>query len=499
MRSIKFALLFFISPAIHTLENFTKKDAVLAVDLDGTLTLTDTLYELALAMLRERPLNFFYLPFWLSGGKAALKAKLADCVDLDVSTLPYNSALIDWLKVEQASGTSIVMSTAANIRVASAIADHLGLFDEVVASDDITNNAGAKKRAALDAKYGVNGYDYAGNSRADIAVWAGSRHAIVVNATNTLAKQAARVATVSKVFPSQALVVSLWYKVFRVHQWLKNLLLFVPLLAAHQFGNLHSLNTLTLAFLSFCLCASAVYIINDLLDLESDRKHPRKRHRPFASAAVSIKIGLILASLLAVASLILGLLVGAAFYSWLVFYFLLTCAYSLWLKRLVLIDCLTLAALYTFRIIAGAAAVSVPLSLWLLAFSVFIFLSLAFVKRYAELKLQAEVGNHHVHGRGYVVTDAPLLQTLGITSGYAAVLVLALYLHGETVVGLYAQPVLIWFAVPIMIFWVTWVWKQAQGGVMHDDPIIFALKDKASLVVAVLIVIIFLLATKGIC
>jgi len=481
------------------LETRTNKDAVIAVDLDGTLTLTDTLHESALLLLRDRPVNVLALPFWLLGGKAALKAKVADRVDLDVATLPYNSVLIEWLKKkEQAAGKRIVLCTATDIRVAQAIADHLGLFDEVLASDGTTNNAGINKRAALEAKYGVKGYDYAGNSSADIAVWAGARQAIVVNASEAITKQAAQVATVSKIFPPQAATLPHWLKMLRVHQWLKNLLLFVPLLAAHQIGDVQSLSTLILAFVSFSLCASAVYMANDLLDLESDRKHPRNRHRPFAAAAVPIKTGVILAPLFAIASLVLGLAVGAAFTAWLVVYFLLTCAYSLWLKRLALIDCLTLAVLYTLRIIAGAAAVAITLSFWLLAFSVFIFLSLAFVKRYAELQVQAQAGNSHAHGRGYAVTDAPLVQTLGITAGYAAVLVLALYLHGETVVTLYAQPELIWFAVPLMLFWVSWVWMKAHRGEMHDDPIVFAIKDKASLAVAVLTAVSFLLATKGV-
>jgi len=268
----------------------------------------------------------------------------------------------------------------------------------------------------------------------------------------------------------------------------------LPLLAAHQIGNVQSLSTLILAFASFSLCASATYIANDLLDLESDRKHPHKRNRPFASAGVPIKHGVILATLFAIASLLLGLAVGKAFTAWLVVYFLMTCAYSLWLKRLALIDCLALAALYTLRIIAGAAAVVMTLSFWLLTFSVFIFLSLAFVKRYAELQVQAGEGNSHAHGRGYAVTDAPLLQTFGITAGYAAVLVLALYLNGETVVTLYAQPDLIWLALPIILFWVSWVWLKAYRAEMHDDPIIFVIKDRASQVSALGFLLIFYFA-----
>lgn len=482
----------------RTLETCTNTDMVIAVDLDGTLALTDTLHESALRLLHDNSVNVLVLPFWLLGGKAALKAKVADRVDLDVATLPYNSVLIEWLKEERTAGKRIVLCTATDKRVAQAIADHLDLFDEVLASDGTTNNAGTNKRAALEAKYGVKGYDYAGNSAADIAVWAGARQAIVVNASDAIAKQVTQVATVSKVFPPQAVTLSHWRRVFRVQQWLKNLLLFVPLLAAHQISNIQLLSTLILAFVSFSLCASAVYMTNDLLDLESDRKHPRKRHRPFASAAVPIKAGVVLAPLFAIASLALGLVVDTAFTAWLVIYFLLACAYSLWLKRLALIDCLTLTALYTMRIIAGAAAVAITLSFWLLAFSVFIFLSLALVKRYAELQVQAQVNNSHAHGRGYAVTDAPLLQVFGITAGYAAVLVLALYLHSETIVTLYVQPQLIQFAVPLMLFWISWVWMKAHKGEMDDDPIVFAIKDRASLAVAAFIAISFLLATKGI-
>ena len=477
------------------METPTKTDIVIAVDLDGTLTLTDTLHESALCLLRNRPINVLALPFWLLGGKAALKAKVADNVDLNVTTLPYNSALIEWLKEERIAGKRIVLCTAADERVAQAIADPLGLFDEVLASDGTTNNAGINKRAALEAKYGAKGYDYAGNSAADIAVWAGARQAIVVNASDAITKQAAQVATVSKVFPPQAVTLSHWLKMLRVHQYLKNLLLFVPLLAAHQLSDVQSLSRLILAFVSFSLCASAVYMANDLFDLESDRKHLRKRHRPFACAALPIKVGVVLAPLFVIASLLLGLVVGTAFTAWLVVYFSLTCAYSLWLKRLALIDCLTLAALYTLRIIAGAAAVAITLSFWLLAFSVFIFLSLAFVKRYAELQVQADAGNSHAQGRGYAVTDAPLIKTLGITAGYAAVLVLALYLHGETVVQLYKTPFLIWFAVLTLLFWISWVWMKAHRGEMHDDPIVFAIKDKASLIAAALIVASFVLAS----
>lgn len=476
----------------------TQASVVLAIDLDGTLTATDTLHESVVALLRAQPWMAFALPIWLIKGKAALKAKIADRVSLDASLLPYNAELIEWLKAERSGGRKLVLCTAADVRVATAVANHVGLFGEVMASDGMSNMAGASKRAALEAKFGAKGYDYAGNSKADLAVWAGAREAIVVNAGNGLARQAEKIATVSKVMPRQSIGLSHWVRLLRVHQWLKNLLLFVPLLASHQIGNLHSLSALLLAFVSFSLCASAVYMTNDLLDLDSDRRHPRKKSRPFASADMPIMYGVVLAPLFAILSLILGCWVGGAFAPCLIVYFVATTAYSLWLKRMVLIDGLTLAALYTLRIVAGAAAVAIPLSFWLLAFSVFIFLSLAFVKRYVELQAQAQADSQVANGRGYAVNDAPLLQTLGVAAGYSAVVVLALYFQSGTFATLYAQPELIGFAVPLMLFWISWMWLKAHRGEMHDDPIVFAVKDKASLVVAALMAVSFILASKGI-
>lgn len=474
------------------------KKIVLAVDLDGTLTFTDTLYESLICLLRKNPLYLLVIPFWLFRGKAVLKAKIADRINLDITTLPYNEDLILWLKEERLSGKLIVLCTASHIRIAQAIADHLNLFDQVMATDGITNNSGANKKALLDANYGNKGYDYVGNSLADLIVWAGAKQAIVVNASEAIILKASRVTIVSKIFQPKVVILEDWYKALRVHQWLKNLLVFVPLIAAHQIDNFQAVQTLTLAFISFSLCASAVYITNDLFDLESDRKHPRKYQRPFASAKFPIHFGVVLALLFILISLSLGLVVNEAFTTSLIIYFTLTFIYSLWLKRFIIVDCLTLAILYTLRIIAGSEAVAIKLSFWLFAFSIFIFLSLAFVKRYSELQTYSQIGNSNAHGRGYLVTDAPLIQIFGITAGYASVLVLALYLQSDTVITLYAKPQMIWFAVPLILFWVSWVWMKAHRGEMHDDPIAFAIKDKASLTVGVLIAFSFFIATKGI-
>lgn len=469
----------------------------IVVDLDGTLIRTDMLHESALRVMRDKPLDLLRIPYWLARGKAHLKSNLASRVAFDPSSLPYNQDLLAWLQAQHAAGRRLILCTASDRSIAEPIADHLGFFDEVMASDGSSNLAGRNKADALEARFGRGGYDYVGNSSADLHVWQGARRAIVVNARAGLARQAGRLCEVEKEFPSPALGMGMLRRVLRAHQWLKNGLLFVPLLAAHEVFNGDSWIGLLLAFASFSLCASTVYIANDLLDLESDRTHPRKRARPFASGAVPAWMGVVLAPVLFGLSLVLGSRVGPDFTFWLLVYFAVTCAYSLRLKQLVLLDCLALAVLYTLRIVAGGAAAGLPMSFWLLAFSMFLFMSLAFVKRYAELQLQIMNGKDKAHGRGYATADAPLIQMLGINTGIAAVLVLALYLNSEAVIVQYATPELVWAAVPVMLFWVSWIWLQAHRGHMHDDPVVFAVKDRVSLLAGTTFGLIVALAAIG--
>jgi 4-hydroxybenzoate polyprenyltransferase len=468
----------------------------IAVDLDGTLLYIDTLHESCLQLLHHHLMQLPLLPLWLMHGKAHLKQQLSQNTTLNPAILPYNLELITWLKEQKALGHQLVLCTAADRKVADAVASHLNLFDEVIASDGETNMAGEHKRKALVDLYGEQGFIYVANASADLKVWESAAQAVVVNAGKGLINKAAQVSEVTKIFPSSPITLNIWRRMLRLHQYIKNLLLFVPLAAAHQMGHLESLNVLLLAFVSFSLCASAVYVTNDLMDLDSDRQHPRKRYRPFAAGIVPIKYGLILTPITLMISGALAYFVGSSFFAWLVVYFAVTLAYSLQLKRYVLIDCLTLATLYTLRIIAGAAAVGIALSFWLLAFSIFLFLSLAFIKRYAELEVQILQGNTQAHGRGYHVEDAPIIQTLGITAGYASILVLALYLDSEAVVHLYNMPQMIWPAIPLMLFWVSWMWMKAHRGEMHDDPIVFAIKDKTSLVVGLLLALTFVVAIK---
>lgn len=473
----------------------------LVVDLDGTLIHTDMLHETALKVVRESPLSALRIPLWLSQGKAVVKQHLANRTDFDPAILPYNEALIDWLRAQKAAGRSLILCTASDQRIAQSIADHLQLFDDVMASDGETNLSGSHKAAALVARFGERGFDYAGNSRKDLPVWAHSRRSVVVNAPSGLVEQARACCDVEREFPqplgSPGAWLLHWVKLIRVHQWLKNLLLFVPVIAAHEFDNPQVWGTLVLAFFAFSLCASAVYITNDLLDLESDRLHPRKRFRPMARGFIPAWQGVVGVPVLLLVSVLLAWQVGAEFFRWLVVYFVLTCAYSLVLKKLALIDCLTLAMLYTLRIIAGAAAGGTDLTFWLLAESVFLFLSLAFVKRYAELTLPGQSGAARAHGRGYYTSDAPLIQTLGLTSGYIAVLVLALYLNSEGVMELYRSPVYVWAAIPFMLFWVSWMWMQANRGLMHDDPLVFAVKDKASVISGLGFALVLVLGSRG--
>lgn len=469
----------------------------IVVDLDGTLIRTDMLHESALRMMRDKPFQLLGIPFWLARGKAVLKQILASKTAFDPASLPYNDELLAWLRVQHAAGRRLILCTASDRTLAEPIAEHLGLFDEVMASDGESNLAGRNKAAALEQRFGRGGYDYVGNSSADLHVWQSARRAIVVNASARLTRQARAMCEVEQEFPSQSFGLGELRRVLRAHQWLKNALLFIPMLAAHEILNTAVWIDLLLAFVSFSLCASTVYIANDLFDLESDRAHPRKRTRPFASGTVPAWVGVAMAPFLLGASLLIGSVVGSAFMFWLLVYFALTCVYSWKLKQLVLVDCLTLAILYTLRIIAGGAAAGLVMSFWLLAFSVFLFLSLAFVKRYAELQLQILLGKGKLHGRGYAVNDAPLIQMLGVNTGIAAVIVLALYLNSDAVIVRYAMPEMVWGVVPVMLFWISWIWLQAHRGNMHDDPVVFAVKDKVSLAAGLVFGFIVALGAAG--
>ena len=422
----------------------------LVVDLDGTLINGDMLYESCISAVRAKPVTLFFIPLWLTKGKAYLKERLAQLGDFDPSNLPYNPSVLEFIRAQKNTGRKVLLCTASTQEIAQKIASYLGVFDGVLASNEM-NLSGKNKASALLAGYGERGFDYIGNSHADIVVWEKARLIYVANASAAVMKVVGRNLQVHHTFEGVDPVLNDYLRAIRLHQWLKNLLIFIPMLAAHQLENASSWGHAFLGFFAFSLCASAVYLVNDISDIEGDRQHPRKRLRPFAAGLIGIDKGLVLAFLLLSGGLALGYLVSNSFLACLLVYLVLTTAYTFGLKRLALLDCIILAGLYTLRIIAGGIAVNIPVSFWLLAFSVFIFLSLAFVKRYAELESQSQRGLLMLKGRGYQVQDMTLVESLGIVSGYIAVLVLALYLNSETVVALYRSPQLIWCAVPIML------------------------------------------------
>jgi 4-hydroxybenzoate polyprenyltransferase len=467
----------------------------LVVDLDGTLLRSDLLHESTLKLLRGGPHLVLALPLWLASGKARLKRQIAERVSLDIESLPFDADVVAWIKEQREHGRRVVLCTASDAKFANEVAAHLGVFDEVIASDGSTNISSHRKAAALVSRYGERGFDYAGNSRADLPVWSKARRAVVVGAPAGVRRAARASAEVEREFSRQRGGTSSWLKALRLHQWMKNLLLFLPLLGAHQIFNLSLLSDALVGFLAFGLCASSVYVLNDLMDLESDRRHPRKRQRPFAAGLLSPLAGSVVSVALLLGAFGVSLFVRPAFVAWLAVYFVVTLAYTFWLKRKVLLDVLSLAGLYTIRIVAGGAAVGLPSSFWLLAFSLFLFLSLAFVKRYSELQVMQAQGQDEAHGRGYLTVDLPLIQTLGIVAGFVAVLIMALYINGESVVQLYRNPQLMWLTIPILLYWVSRIWVKAHRGEMHDDPVLFAIRDRVSLISGALFLGVLWLAT----
>ena len=461
------------------------KNAIpLAVDLDGTLIATDLLWEGLFILLKKNPLYIFLVPFWLAAGPARLKQAIADRIDIDPASLPYRGALLQRLRADHVDGRKIVLATGTPRKFAEAIAAHLGIFDYVLATDGPHNMTSGRKRDALIAAYGDGGFDYAGNSRHDLKVFEAARDAIVV-APDRHAKrwQAAHSA---EMVPAPKRTLKTFVKMLRMHQWLKNSLIAVPMVLSHEYFNANMIWQCMLAFVSFSAVASAIYILNDFFDLALDRKHPTKRNRPFASGALSIPFGLgAMAGLLAI-GIAAGLLLPIEFLGVLAGYIVVTTAYSLSFKRMLLVDVLTLAGLYTVRVLAGAAATGVEVSFWLLAFSIFFFLSLALVKRYVELRTTAIPVGERIAGRGYRTEDQDIVAQAGMASAFSSALVLALYMDSAAVRELYPHPWLVWPLAPIVLYLTMRVWILARRDEMNDDPVVFIIRDwRSQIIVAI--------------
>jgi 4-hydroxybenzoate polyprenyltransferase len=481
---------------------------VLCVDLDGTLVKSDTLVDTTLALARHHPSALLNLPAWLLQGKAALKQHIAGAIQLDVTHLPYNRELLQYLQQQHATGRPIYLATAADAATANRIADYLGLFTGVLASDGTTNLAGNKKLAAFRERFGDN-FSYIGNAKADLPLLQHCQEPMIANPTAGL-RSALRRARITPVrsFTEKTSPFKAWLKAIRLHQWAKNFLIFLPLLLAHAW-NPGLVAGVALAFYSFGLCASATYIVNDLLDLDADRQHPRKRFRPFASGDLSALAGIAVIILFLISSVVIALLVPYViahvspsqalerpdnFLRWLAIYAVTTLAYSLRLKRAVLVDVIVLSCLYTIRIIAGSAATGIAVSTWLASFSVFFFLSLAFVKRFAELENLRERGASSASGRGYNVADIEQLRSFGSASGYVSVAVLTLYIKNLDAAQLYHHTNRLWLLVPVVLLWLSRLWLQASRGQLDEDPVVYAITDKRSLLLGVLVLAIVLIS-----
>jgi 4-hydroxybenzoate polyprenyltransferase len=467
----------------------------LCVDLDGTLVKSDTLMDSLLLLLRNRPLAALQLPVWLLRGKAAVKAEVGARVSLDVRHLPYNRSLIEYLEVERAEGRRLYLATGADQQLAARIAEHVGLFDGVLASDGRTNLTGGNKLDGLRRTFGDEGYDYVGNAAPDLPLLQHAGTAMIANPAPALrARLRSRGVTVEREFQDRAARAKAVLRAIRLHQWAKNILIFLPMLLAHVL-RARVFADAAFAFVSFSLCASSTYIANDLLDIESDRRHPRKRLRPFAAGDLSVATGVgISAAFLAGSIAIAVALLPLSFLMWLFLYLITTLAYSLVLKRVVLVDVILLSGLYTVRMLAGAAATRVDISPWLAAFSVFLFLSLAMVKRFSELQNTRAQGQTLANGRGYMLGDIEQLRTFGTSSAYAAVVVFSFYIGAHDVSSLYRHGNRLWLITPLMIYWLSRVWLLASRGQLDEDPVIFAVTDRVSLLTGAAVAVIAALA-----
>jgi len=460
----------------------TKAETTLYVELDGTLIKTDLLMEALISLLRYKPWLVVVLPFWWLRGRAYFKHAIAERVPIDPSRLPYSDSFLDYLKQQRQKGRLLILATGSPYTYAEAIAQHLGLFDSILSSTHETNLTGARKLHRIKSHANGSAFEYAGNAWVDMPIWHAAQGAVLVNTGRGQKREAQAKATVTQEFNDRGSSSLAIIKELRPHQWLKNSLLLVPLIAGHNIHDLSMLGACLLGIVGFSAAASTGYVFNDLLDIQADRAHPRKRHRPIASGDMQPVVAVFLILLLLITAGVVSMFMPWQFGAVLAAYLLLNTAYSISLKRLVLVDVFILAGLYTLRVLAGAAATGIVVSSWLLAFSMFFFFSLSLVKRYSELAtLQSKHGEHQPMGRGYFADDAPFVQNAGLASGYISVLILALYLNSQAVRHLYAHPQWLWGLCLLALYWITRVWMIASRGDMHDDPVVYALTDRISL------------------
>lgn len=466
----------------------------LVVDLDGSLLRSDSLHESVAANLRH-PGTLLRASLALRRGRAAVKRELAPAASETLQCAPLNEAVVAFVDAAAESGREVVLATGADETVAREIAARVPAIGDVMASDGVTNLTGRRKADALVARYGDGGFDYIGNAAVDEQIWNAADLAYLATTRRdgvpAWTRGRAFAGTLRDPRPSPARA---WSRALRVHQSLKNVLLFLPLVASHSFTDSALVARAGVGFVAFTLMASAVYLLNDTLDIASDRAHPRKRLRPIAAGWISPLLAMMVSILLVVSGLLVGSVLGTAFMAVLVTYAVMTTTYSFWLKRVAVVDIVMLALLYMVRIVAGAIATGITLSFWFTGVTLFLFLSLALVKRYAEAH-QAKEAGRDIRGRGYSGDDVHAILALGAGTGVASVLLMAIYIQSDAVSALYPAPVVLWLVIPLYFSWIAHLWLTAGRGQVHDDPLVFALRDPASLVTGGLVVVVFTIAS----
>jgi len=469
----------------------------LCVDLDGTLIRSDLLVECVVRLAHRRFWLLLLVPFWLLRGRAYLKRRLAEAAPPEIATLPWEPTFLAWLRDQHLAGREIWLATAADETLARQVAAHLGLFRGVVASDGATVNL--KGQAKFEALRRIIGgpFEYAGNDYPDLAVWRHCPTAIVVNAPASLVDQVRRLVPSVSTFACGRRGIGVWLRAMRIHQWAKNVLILVPLVTAHRFLDPWLLLGTLIAFVLFGLCSSAQYILNDLIDLDADRHHPTKAKRPFASGEASLAGGLALFVLLLGSSLLVASAISIRLALALAGYFVLSLSYSLWLKRLLIADVFVLASLYSWRIIVGHVVTGVIFSEWLLSFAFFLFLSLGFGKRMTEL-LNVHQSGGRIRGRAYRVDDIQQVNLFGVCSAFLAAVVFLLYLQSDKVKSLYREPALLWLLCPVLLYWLTRIWVLSGRGEVHEDPVLFVLKDRVTYVTGAIAAVIMFAAKTGV-
>lgn len=472
-----------------------ERDIPLCVDLDGTLLLVDTFHEACVQLLKRNPLALLLLPFWAMRGRAYAKDQLERRLLQQTDTLPVHADFAAFLQAEHARGRTLVLVTAAHRSIAEKVARRVGIFEDVLASDAATNLKGKRKAEALVERYGEGNFDYAGNAHADLPVWRRARRAIVVHPAAGLLPRVRHIAEIERIFPRRRAAWRALLHAIRPHQLVKNLLIVTPLMSSHSFTDAAMLRIFAVAYISFSACTSATYILNDILDAESDRLHPHKRHRPVAGGHLSIPVAFAATITLLILGVAIAYQLPPLFRFVLGAYLVATTLYSWKLKQVPIADVLMLSMLYTLRIVAGNAASGISFSFWLLSFSMFFFYSLAHLKRYAELLLLAEEKRDHAPGRGYTLRDAPLIQALGVGSGLVSILVLGLYVDSQRVTLLYRWPHVLWLECVIVLYWISRMWFLAERRKLHDDPILFTVKDRVSYFLGLCVAIVAAIAT----